>query len=172
MRANIKEALLSMLGNIDIVVIKAAATCVAAIAVIEVPAGQWPDIIPMLSQNSNSDDDNVKLASLVTLGFICEDINPECLSPDNMNQILSAVLTNVYPDKIELTKIAMKAFSRAAPITDKNFTVPEQKLFIMEKLFEASKIDNEDILISIMEALNDIVRVNYDYMLEFIINIG
>jgi len=42
----------------------------------------------------------------------------------------------------------------------------------MQKLFEASKIDNEDILTSIMEALNDIVKVNYDHMFEYIVDIG
>ena len=125
MRENIKEALLTMLANQDTTVIKAAATCVAAIAVIEIPTGQWNDILPLLSENSNSDDINVRLASLQTLGFICEDINPECLGQDNMNSILSAVLTNIFPEQLELTKIAMKAFSRAAPITDKNFQVPE-----------------------------------------------
>lgn len=42
----------------------------------------------------------------------------------------------------------------------------------MQGLFRASKIDDEDILESIMEALNDIVRVNYDYMLDYINEIG
>jgi importin subunit beta-1 len=161
-----------MLGHPDHTVIKAAATCVAAIAVIEVPSQQWPEIIPLLSENALSTDINVRLASLQTLGFICEDINPESLAPDNMNQIFFAVLSNVIPEQPELTNIAMKAFARAAPITDKNFMVPEQKHFIMEKLFEASKINHEEILQSIMEALNEIVRVNYDYMFEFIESIG
>jgi importin subunit beta-1 len=86
-----------MLGNEDHTVIKAAATCVAAIAVIEVPQQQWPEIIPLLSENAVADDINVRLASLQTLGFICEDINPTYLAPENMNQILSAVLMNVFP---------------------------------------------------------------------------
>jgi len=42
----------------------------------------------------------------------------------------------------------------------------------MQRLFEASKIDDEEILESIMEALNDIVRVNYDYMPDYIMEIG
>lgn len=42
----------------------------------------------------------------------------------------------------------------------------------MDKLFEASNIDNEDVLISIMEAMNDIVRVNYDYIFDYIEGIG
>jgi|LauGreDrversion4_2_1035121.scaffolds.fasta_scaffold97640_1 importin subunit beta-1 len=64
MRANIKEALLSMLGNSDHTVIKAAATCVAAIAVIEVPQGEWNEVIQILSDNANSQEINVRLASV------------------------------------------------------------------------------------------------------------
>lgn len=168
MRNNIKEALLSMLANTDHTIIKAAATCVAAIAVIELPLGLWTNVIELLSTNANSNDINVRLASLQTLGFICEDINPDCLPQETMNLILSALMNNVLPDQVMLTNIAVKAFARAAPITDKNFCVPEQKQFIMAKLFEASQIKNEDILTSTMEAFIDIARVNYDYMPEYI----
>lgn len=42
----------------------------------------------------------------------------------------------------------------------------------MQRLFKASKIDDEDTLECIMEALNDIVGVNYDYMLDYINEIG
>lgn len=40
------------------------------------------------------------------------------------------------------------------------------------KIFEASKIDDEEVLSSVMEGLNDIVRVNYDYMFSYIAQIG
>jgi hypothetical protein len=36
---------------------------------------------------------------------------------------LPAVLNNIIPGQIQLTQIAMKAFGRAAPITEKNFKV-------------------------------------------------
>lgn len=42
----------------------------------------------------------------------------------------------------------------------------------MSKLFEAGKIDDDDILKSVMEALNDIVKVSYDHILDFIQPIG
>lgn len=53
-----------MLGNSDHTVIKAAATCVAAIAVIEVPQGEWNEVIQILSDNANSQEINVRLASV------------------------------------------------------------------------------------------------------------
>ena len=112
-----------MLANTDPIVIKAAATCVAAIAVIELPNNELPNFIQSLTENANVPDLSVRLASLQTLGFICEDIDPASLNENDMNQILFAVLSNVIPDQLELTNIAMKAFSRAAPITYKNFLV-------------------------------------------------
>ena len=45
MRQNIKDALLPMLGSLDNIVMKAAATCLAAISCIELPNGMWPDFI-------------------------------------------------------------------------------------------------------------------------------
>lgn len=43
----------------------------------------------------------------------------------------------------------------------------------MKKIFEASKINDEEILTSVMMALNDIVKVNYDYINEtYIMEIG
>lgn len=161
-----------MLANTDIIIIKAAATCVAAICVIELPKGMWNGILELLQNNANSDDLNVRLASVLTLGFICEDIDPKYLSAEQLNFILPAVLMNVIPDQIPLTQIAMKAFARAAPITEKNFEVPEQKEYIMQKIFEASKVNDEEVLSSVMEGLNDIVRVNYDYIYPYIGQIG
>jgi len=161
-----------MLANTDFIVIKAAATCVAAIAVIELPTGQWPNFIETLTKNAESNDLNVRLASLQTLGFICEDIDPASLNQVDMNNILFAVLSNIIPQELTLTRIAMKAFSRAAPITSKNFPDMGQKNFIMQKMFEAGNIDDEEVLISLMEAMNDIVRVNYDFIFEFVEPIG
>ena len=63
MRENIREALLSMLANTDPIVIKAAATCVAAIAVIELPNNEWPNFIQSLTENANVPDLSVRLAS-------------------------------------------------------------------------------------------------------------
>jgi hypothetical protein len=38
----------------------------------------------------------------------------------------------------------------------------------MTKLFEAARIIDEEIQTSAMEALNDIVRINYDFIFEYI----
>jgi hypothetical protein len=89
-----------------------------------------------------------------------------------MNIILGALLENVIPEQVELIGISMKAFARSAHLTNRNFKHAEQRKFIMESIIKASNVEDEDTLKSTMEALNEIVRVNYDYIEEYIMGIG
>lgn len=66
----------------------------------------------------------------------------------------------------------MKAFARAAPFTKRNFEVEVQKNYIMNALFQAVTINDEEVLESLMEALVDIGKVAYDYIAPFIEAIG
>lgn len=54
------------------------------------------------------------MASLQTLGYLSEDLDPKVIPAGEMNNILFAVLSNINPQAIELTKQSVKAFSRAA----------------------------------------------------------
>jgi len=49
---------------------------VATIAALDLPHGQWNDLITLLLNNvtSNPSNVNLKRASLETIGFICEEI--------------------------------------------------------------------------------------------------
>jgi importin subunit beta-1 len=51
-----------------------ASQAVASVAAIELPQGQWPDLIQTLLSFVSTQDSNVKEASLQTIGFICETI--------------------------------------------------------------------------------------------------
>ena len=52
-----------------------ASQVVAAIAAVELPQGQWPDLIEiLLGFVNNQPNPNLKVATLQTIGFICETI--------------------------------------------------------------------------------------------------
>ena len=53
---------------------RAAASAIAAICGLELPLKLWPQIIPVLTNNSSNADPEVKKAALLTLGFICEEL--------------------------------------------------------------------------------------------------
>jgi hypothetical protein len=71
--APIKQSLLSTLGTQNRQVGNAVAQCVSAVAMVELPAEKWAELMPALLQFAQ-DQDNVQLrvSTLVTLGFICE----------------------------------------------------------------------------------------------------
>ena len=52
-----------------------ASTVVSAIAAVELPQGQWPDLIEiLLGFVNNQNNTNLKISTLQTIGFICEAI--------------------------------------------------------------------------------------------------
>jgi hypothetical protein len=100
---------------------KAGAACISAIAVDEIPQKMWPDLIQTLCNASLHENFSFRMASLLTLGYISEDLDIQYISVDEMNSILYAVLSNLSSGNQELARIASVAFDRAAPFTARNF---------------------------------------------------
>lgn len=46
----------------------------AQIAYIEIPRKEWLDIVDTLAENTNNEDYNIRRASVITLGFICQEL--------------------------------------------------------------------------------------------------
>lgn len=51
--------------------------------------------MPNLCDNSTNEDINIKMASLMTLGYICEELDPQDLSDDLKNKIILALTNNI-----------------------------------------------------------------------------
>jgi len=96
-RNEIKEAILFNLDNEDKDVRRGAGFCVAAIASLEIPQGQWLNIIEVLAQQIQHDSRNIRLASLQTLGFICEELetDEEKIEETTKDIIISGLLNGV-----------------------------------------------------------------------------
>jgi len=73
-KLQIKGALLQTLTSGNVRVGAATAQVIAAIAAIELPRSEWNDLITQLLSNVTTEQTNLKLASLSTIGFICETI--------------------------------------------------------------------------------------------------
>ena len=69
-----------------------AAQAVSAMATIDLPHNQWPELIQGLVTNvTQAPNGFVKQSSLEALGYICEEIDPDVLQPQS-NLILTAVI--------------------------------------------------------------------------------
>lgn len=92
------------------------------------------------------------MASLQTIGHICEDLNPSDLNQDLKNQIMLALTNNISNDDVFTApcKLAVRALLHSVPYTSANFEVPVERDFIMGKIFEALENKNAEIRESAM----------------------
>jgi importin subunit beta-1 len=94
---------------------------VSAIAAIEIPRGEWLDLISNLCKNAGHSEHHIKLASLQTLGFICEELEPQDLSNELKNAIIVALTTSINTQEgasgngFPATKLAVKALLHSVP---------------------------------------------------------
>lgn len=68
----IKEAFLKLLVNPNRQAMKNAGQALAAVAVVEVPAGKWTDFLQMMASNSTHEIYEFRLAAVETLGLFTE----------------------------------------------------------------------------------------------------
>lgn len=165
---NMKEAILSSLASQSSSVRTQIASLVSAIAAIEIPRGEWLDLISNLCNNAGHSEHHIKLASLQTLGFICEELEPQDLSSELKNAIIVALTTSINIQEGEkghgfpATKLAVKALLHSVPYAAQNFKVEHERSFIMQCLFSALTIPDIEIRENAMQTLVEIVRQEYE----------
>ncbi|XP_077863284.1 importin subunit beta-1-like, partial [Saccoglossus kowalevskii] len=74
--------------------------CVACIACAELPNQQWDDLIPRLVQNvtNSMSTESLKEATLETIGYVCQDMEPEHLASQS-NEILTAIVQGMRKEE-------------------------------------------------------------------------
>ena len=90
---------------------------IAAICCIELPRNGWPGIIEKISQNINNSDPTVKEVSILTIGFICEQIKEfNCsLEEGQQETILTGILMAVKDSHPDIVETAFKALRDGMP---------------------------------------------------------
>ena len=71
---------------------KQVGNCISAIAGLEIPRGEWLELITTLSDCTSNTDPIVRESALLTLGFICEEIEPRCMPPQQQNMIVQSIV--------------------------------------------------------------------------------
>lgn len=127
-----------------------ASQCIAYIAVIELPNQLWPDLIKLLTSNATREETNdaVKIASLETIGYICQELKPELLVAES-NQILTAIVNNMRKQDPNLVLTSTTALFNSLEFTKANFDTENERHFIMQVICEATQ--SKDIKVSVLE---------------------
>jgi importin subunit beta-1 len=125
MRASIKQLALKTLSSTDSRAGQAAAQFIAAIAAIELPKQQWPELMQTLVENVGQGTDAQKQASLTAIGYICETDDQELR--DNLaahsNAILTAVIQGARKEEAnpDVRNAAITALSDSLEFVRSNF---------------------------------------------------
>ncbi|KAG6370364.1 armadillo-type protein [Boletus reticuloceps] len=143
-----------------------AAQVVAAIAAVELPHDQWPDLIELLlGFVNNSTNANLKIATLQTIGYICESIKPEILSLRS-NEILTAVIHGARKDEpsSDVQLAAVHALYNSLEFVRENFEREGERNYIMQVVCEATQNPSVAVQVGAFENLVKIMALYYDKM--------
>ncbi|KAF8999789.1 armadillo-type protein [Cyathus striatus] len=143
-----------------------ASQVVAAIAAVELPIGQWPDLIEiLLGFVNNPQNTNLRIATLQTIGFICEAIKPEILSLRS-NEILTAVIHGARKEEpsSDVQLAAIHALYNSLEFVRENFDREGERNYIMQVVCEATQNANVQVQVGAFECLVRIMGLYYDKM--------
>ena len=153
----------------DSSVCNVAAQTLSQLALLELPRGQWPDLIQNLcSACATTNPDQLRVSALTTLGYICEDID-EATIADKTSMILTAVVNNVARDvKSDVVrKAGMKALQEMVYFLSAVFQVKAQRDYLMQVVMENCVCPNEEVKTIALEVLSGIIGEQYPHMADY-----
>ncbi|KAG7660411.1 kap95 [[Candida] subhashii] len=167
-KQKIKQTAIQGLNIQDQKVAGTAAQLVAAIADIELPRNEWPELIPTIIKNTKTENpENLKKASHLTIGYICESADPN--NPNIVSQasgILIAIVQGVQanePSKI-VRLTALNALVISLEFIKYNFETEGERNYIMQVVCEATQADDSELQASAFGCLARIMSLYYRYM--------
>ncbi|KAG8934298.1 karyopherin beta [Tulasnella sp. 418] len=165
-KSKIKQDNLNNLNSPAIKIAVNSGQVIASIAAIELPEAQWPELIPtMLASVSQVGNVNLRIATLQTIGFICEQVKPEILAAQS-NDILTAVVQGARQDEPnkDVTLAAMHALYNSLEFVRENFEREGERNYLMQVVCEATQHSSTDVQVAAFECLVRIMGLYYDKM--------
>jgi importin subunit beta-1 len=130
-KVQVKQHVLSTLASSEKEVRKAAAFTVAGICKVELPLGEWLDIIDILCQTSQNENKFIQLSSVTTLGYIAQELELKDLDEVSVGKVLSSFYTllNSSQDE-EMLENALTGLLNYLPFTRMFFENAVSFIFI------------------------------------------
>jgi importin subunit beta-1 len=109
------------------------------------------------------------LASLQTLGFICEELTTKDIDKEKRQVIVSALLSgieNSWEDK-DIVVISIKALYHALEYTEEIFKEEGQGNIIMDLIYKCTNHDDDMVKQVAMQCIVEVVRYHYNMIEPF-----
>lgn len=164
---HVKATGLQALVSPDERVGRSAAQLIAAIAELELPHDQWPQLLPvMIDHTRHESPDHVKRAALLAIGYSCEGLNPnDPAVAAHANGILVAVIQGAQPHEPPAVRLtALAALATALEFIAANFATDGERNYIMQVVCEATQAPQADLQEAAFGCLARIMALYYRYM--------
>ena len=167
-RETLKTSLLGALACDESCVMRAAGSAISAVALLEIPYGQWLDLIDTLCKNINHDLDYIREASLLTLGYICEELSKEHLQKEQADYIISAFLQSLKDNHanpkhiVQTIQGVYHSVKFAAPHFEEGYGGT-----IMDGIIQTLKYNDTKVRTIAMQCIVEIVRLYYEAIEPF-----
>ncbi|RNF18469.1 putative importin beta-1 subunit [Trypanosoma cruzi] len=142
-RVRVKQGVLLALGSPQKEVRNVAANIVGNLSRIELPAGEWPDLLNILLGAAESNNEQYQEAALTAVGYVCEegreyDTVEAALVPFT-NRILSAVIHGMSGGHEDVCYYATNALCNAMEFIHDNMKQQEQRDRLVDALCSTAK---------------------------------
>lgn len=165
---HIKKFALGALLSPEARVANASAQLIAAIADIELPRGEWPDLMKIMVDNTASTQpENVKRASLLALGYICESADPgnETLISQSNNILIAIVQGAQVSEPSKLVRLtALNALADSLAFIKNNMEREGERNYLMQVVCEATQAEDAELQAAAFGCLCKIMSLYYFLM--------
>ena len=181
-RADVKMKVLETLAAPETLVGQTAALVAAKIAVIEMPRGEWLDLVPALVRGmaestpagpaTSSASASFRLCVLETLGYVCEGIE-DCggeLSEADTNQILTAIARGMGASEpsMDVRLAAYRAILHALDFASGSFEREEEQRYLMAMFCEGTQSPDAQLRVLAFECLATVAALYYDILPPYV----
>jgi importin subunit beta-1 len=144
-RNGAKAGVLFALNSQDKNVCLAAAQIIAKIGMIEVPRGEWNDLISTLIALSKEPKIS-KVFALQALGYLCEELDESVVSPAQTNEILTAIVDGISTGQTDDIRFAaIKALRDSLKFAVENFGREAERNMILQQVLSASQYKPQNV---------------------------
>ena len=89
----------------------------------EIPNNEWPELFDIFVSTCQNEDRNIKLSSIITLGYIAQEMSNRDITEEQINKCISAIYQKLDNDNDEeILMEAIQAFLLFLPFAKLNFT--------------------------------------------------
>ncbi|WPK23235.1 hypothetical protein PUMCH_000464 [Australozyma saopauloensis] len=168
LKASVKDAAVKVLLSDNRDMTTSISQLVSAIALIELPRNEWPELIPTITEHTKVESPlNVKRSCLLAIGYICEsaDANdPQIIAQSN--GILIAIAQGVQStEPLTLVRLtALNALIYSLQFIKNNFQREGERNYIMQVVCEATQSSDVELQAAAFGCLARIVQLYYHYM--------